>query len=34
MVDFIVARVLDQLGVPHNLLKRWGTAGGGGNEGS
>lgn len=24
MVDFIVARVCDQLGVPHALLKRWG----------
>jgi flavin prenyltransferase len=34
MVDFIVARVLDQLGVPHNLLKRWGTPGGGGAEAS
>jgi flavin prenyltransferase len=26
MVDFIVARIADQLGVEHNLLKRWGTA--------
>ena len=25
MVDFIVARVLDQLGVPHELLPRWGA---------
>lgn len=25
MVDFIVARVLDQIGVPHELMKRWGT---------
>jgi 4-hydroxy-3-polyprenylbenzoate decarboxylase len=24
MVDFIVGRVCDQLGVPHRLLKRWG----------
>jgi 4-hydroxy-3-polyprenylbenzoate decarboxylase len=23
LVDFIVARVLDQLGVPHQLVKRW-----------
>ncbi len=33
MVDFIVARVLDQLEVPHTLLKRWGTTGGGGHAG-
>jgi len=26
VVDFIVARVLDQLGVEHRLLARWGTA--------
>lgn len=26
VVDFIVARVLDQLGVEHHLLKRWGEA--------
>jgi len=25
MVDFIVARICDQLGVEHNLLKRWGN---------
>jgi len=25
MVDFVVARVLDQLQVEHSLLKRWGT---------
>jgi 4-hydroxy-3-polyprenylbenzoate decarboxylase len=25
LVDFIVARVLDQLGVEHNLSKRWGS---------
>jgi 4-hydroxy-3-polyprenylbenzoate decarboxylase len=25
LVDFIVARICDQLGVEHNLLKRWGT---------
>lgn len=24
MVDFVVARVCDQLGVAHNLLRRWG----------
>jgi len=24
MVDFVVARVLDQLGVPHTLIARWG----------
>ncbi|BEV73585.1 MULTISPECIES: flavin prenyltransferase UbiX [unclassified Paludibacterium] len=24
MVDFIVARIMDQLGVPHNLIQRWG----------
>ena len=26
MVDFIVARICDQLGVEHRLLKRWGNA--------
>ena len=26
MVDFVVARVLDQLGVPHALMQRWGAA--------
>lgn len=25
LVDFIVARVLDQLGVPHQLMPRWGA---------
>jgi 4-hydroxy-3-polyprenylbenzoate decarboxylase len=25
IVDFIVARVLDQLGVPHKLMARWGA---------
>jgi len=25
LVDFIVARILDQLGVEHRLMKRWGT---------
>lgn len=25
LVDFIAARVLDQLGVPHTLIKRWGS---------
>jgi 4-hydroxy-3-polyprenylbenzoate decarboxylase len=24
MVDFIVARILDQLGVEHQLMRRWG----------
>ena len=27
VVDFIVARVLDQLGVEHNLMARWGEGG-------
>ena len=26
LVDFVVARILDQLGVPHRLLARWGDA--------
>lgn len=26
LVDFVVARILDQLEVPHELMKRWGTA--------
>lgn len=26
MVDFVVARICDQLGVEHNLAKRWGAA--------
>jgi len=25
LVDFVVARVCDQLGMPHTLMKRWGT---------
>jgi 4-hydroxy-3-polyprenylbenzoate decarboxylase len=25
LVDFVVARICDQLGVEHNLMKRWGT---------
>lgn len=25
LVDFIVARILDQLGIPHRLIKRWGS---------
>jgi len=25
LVDFVVARVLDQLGVPHELMRRWGA---------
>jgi 4-hydroxy-3-polyprenylbenzoate decarboxylase len=24
LVDFVVARILDQLGVPHTLMERWG----------
>jgi 4-hydroxy-3-polyprenylbenzoate decarboxylase len=27
MIDFVVGRVCDQLGVEHQLLKRWGAAG-------
>jgi 4-hydroxy-3-polyprenylbenzoate decarboxylase len=26
LVDFVVARVLDQLGVKHELMKRWGES--------
>lgn len=26
LVDFVVARILDQLGVPHDLMRRWGEA--------
>jgi len=26
MVDFVVARILDQLGIPHQLMHRWGDA--------
>ncbi len=26
LVDFVVARILDQLGVPHRLMARWGEA--------
>lgn len=29
MIDFVVGRVCDQLGVPHQMLKRWGEAGSG-----
>ena len=25
LVDFVVARILDQLGVEHELMRRWGT---------
>lgn len=28
LVDFVVGRVLDQLRVPHELMQRWGEAGG------
>jgi 4-hydroxy-3-polyprenylbenzoate decarboxylase len=24
LVNFVVARILDQLDVPHNLMRRWG----------
>jgi 4-hydroxy-3-polyprenylbenzoate decarboxylase len=27
LVDFVVARILDQLDVPHDLMRRWGEAG-------
>jgi len=27
LVDFVVARILDRLGVPHDLMPRWGAAG-------
>jgi 4-hydroxy-3-polyprenylbenzoate decarboxylase len=27
LVDFVVARILDQLGVPHALVARWGEDG-------
>lgn len=27
VVDFVVARILDQLGIPHQLIKRWGEPG-------
>lgn len=27
IVDFVVARVLDQIGVPHALMQRWGEEG-------
>jgi len=26
IVDFVVARILDQLGVEHRLMRRWGTS--------
>jgi 4-hydroxy-3-polyprenylbenzoate decarboxylase len=26
LVDFVVARILDQLGVPHDLMRRWGQS--------
>lgn len=28
LVDFVVARILDQLAVPHQLMARWGASGG------
>jgi 4-hydroxy-3-polyprenylbenzoate decarboxylase len=27
LVDFVVARILDQLGIEHDLMRRWGTEG-------
>jgi 4-hydroxy-3-polyprenylbenzoate decarboxylase len=27
LIDFIVARILDQLGIEHDLMRRWGTPG-------
>jgi 4-hydroxy-3-polyprenylbenzoate decarboxylase len=32
VVDFVVARVLDQLALPHTLMPRWGEAGAGSRE--
>lgn len=29
LVDFVVARILDQIGVPHTLMQRWGEPGDG-----
>jgi 4-hydroxy-3-polyprenylbenzoate decarboxylase len=29
LVDFIVARILDQLEIPHQLMRRWGAESGG-----
>jgi 4-hydroxy-3-polyprenylbenzoate decarboxylase len=26
LIDFVVARILDQLGIEHDLMKRWGTS--------
>jgi flavin prenyltransferase len=26
LIDFVVARILDQLSIPHQLLRRWGSA--------
>ncbi len=28
LIDFVVARILDQLSVPHSLMQRWGDTGG------
>ena len=33
LVDFVVARILDQLGVAHSLMPRWGEAGEEGDDG-
>jgi 4-hydroxy-3-polyprenylbenzoate decarboxylase len=26
LIDFVVARILDQLGIEHTLMKRWGSS--------
>jgi len=33
LVDFVVARILDQVGVPHQLMARWGAAPGDKSQG-
>lgn len=34
LVDFVVARILDQIGVPHALMRRWGEPGDGEPKGA
>ena len=34
LVDFVVARILDQVAVPHALMQRWGEKSGGGESAS